>query len=289
MIESVGHRQTEFATGEEEPSQRRETRVGWGTMIKYLLLTTVVMFLLLVLLDKVVMPWYVKLGAVEVVPGVVGLTYAEAEKRLDKLGFEVKRGESRFDDRYPAGTVIMQLPYAGQQTKEGRRIYLTLSRGTEMVPMIDLIGMPLREGRINLMRNGFDLGEVTYEHNDTIMKDLIYAQSIPAKVGARPGTVVDVMISRGPSTRFTMMPNLLSLDLEQARLRLANAGLVLGVVRYKQDPTYIRNTVIEQGVSPYAQVAQGAAVDVTISGQPDPESAIDGDEGDLDGEVSNLP
>ncbi len=290
MTESVRHQDTDLVKdGGERPGRLRDSRVGWGTLVKYLLLTTVVMFLLLVLLDKVVMPWYVKLGAVEEVPNVVGMTYAEAEKRLDKLGFEVKKGEPRFDERHPAGTVIMQLPYGGQQTKEGRRIYLTLSRGTEMMPMIDLVGMPLREGRINLMRNGFDLGEVTYEHNDTIMKDLIYAQSIPAKVGARPGTVVDVMISRGPSTRFTMMPNLLSLDLEQARVRLANAGLVLGVVRYKEDPTYIKNTVIEQGVSPYAQVAQGAAVDVTISGQSDPESSIGSDEDDAQGEVSNLP
>jgi len=287
VVEPAPRPEPDAAAQEETAISRRESRIGWGTLLKYLLVTALVMFLLLVLVDKVIMPWYVKLGAVETVPNVVGLTFAEAEKRLEKLDFEVKKGEPRFDDRYPAGTVMMQLPYAGQQTKEGRRIYLTISRGTEMIPMIDLVGMPLREARINLMRNGFDLGEIAYEHNDTIMKDLIYSQSIPSGVGARPGTVVDVMISQGPSTRFTMMPNLLSLDVDQARIRLTNAGLVLGVVRYKEDPTYLRNTVIGQGVTPYAQVAQGAAVDITISGQRDPESSIEGDEGG-EGEVMNL-
>lgn len=276
-------------SGDEEVIQQRDSRVRWGTMLKYLLIGVVAMFFLLVLLDKVLMPWYVKLGAVETVPNVVGLAYQEAEKRLEKLGFEVKKGEPRFDDRYPAGTVVMQLPYGGSQTKQGRRIYLTLSRGTEMIPVPDLTGMPLREGRITLMRSGLDIGEITYEHNDTIMKDLIYAQSIPAKQGARPGSIVNVMISRGPTTRFTMMPNLLSLDIEQARTRLENAGLVMGVVRYKEDPTYLKNTVIEQGISPYAQVAQGAAVDVTISGTPEPDESGLGDEGGAPpAEVQNL-
>jgi serine/threonine-protein kinase len=261
----------------------RDSRVGWGTLIKYLLFGIVAMFLLLVLLDKVVMPWYVKLGAVETVPNVVGSRFEDAQRRLSKLGFDVKKGEPRFDDRYPAGTVVMQLPYGGTQTKQGRRIYLTVSRGTEMIPMLDLVGMPLREARINLMRSGFEIGEMTYDHNDTMMKDLIFGQSIPAKVLARPGSVVDVMISRGPSTRFTMMPNLLGLDIDQARTRLENAGMVMGVIRYKADPTYAKNTIVEQAISPYSQVAQGAAVDVTVSGDPDPDDTTlpsDEDAGD---------
>ncbi|HVZ37947.1 MAG TPA: PASTA domain-containing protein [Candidatus Kapabacteria bacterium] len=262
----------------EEP----EPRVRWLVLMKYLVIGIVAVIVVLVLLDKVVMPWYVKAGSEAKVPEVVGLPFAEAQKRLEKLGFEVKKGESRFDDRYPAGMVVMQLPYGGQVTKEGRRVYLTLSRGTELIPVPDLTGMPLREARINLMRNGFDIGDVTYEHNDTIMKDLVYWQSIPPKVPARPGANVAVMISRGPSTRFIMMPSLLSLDIEQARARLDNAGLVMGVVRYKENPAYAKNTVIEQTVAPYAQVAQGAAVDVTISGTPDPESDL-GTEGDEEG------
>jgi serine/threonine-protein kinase len=118
------------------------------------------------------------------------------------------------------------------------------------------------------MRQGLDIGETNYDYNDTIMRDLVYAQSIPARVGIRPGTVVNVMISRGPSTRFTMMPNLIALDVETARVRVENAGLVLGIVRYREDETYIPNTVIEQAVSPYAQVAEGAAIDITIAKAP---------------------
>lgn len=283
---SLPERKPLLPPGEEVPEEQDE-RIPWGRMFKYLLITIVAIFLLLVLLDKIIMPWYVKLGEVERVPSVVGLGFPEAQKRLEKLGFDVKKGEPRYDDRYPAGTVLRQLPYGGTMTKDGRRIYLTISRGSAMEPMLDLIGMPLREARIHLMRKGFDVGEVAYEYNDTIMRDLIYSQGIPPKVGARPGARVDVMISRGPSTRFTMMPNLISLDVETARVRLQNAGLVLGIIRSKEDPTYITNTVIEQETPPYGKVAEGAAVDITIAKPPgsDPPE-VEGDEPEVSNDLS---
>ncbi len=273
----------------EDEALDRERRIGWGRIFLYAVGGTVAAILLLMLVDAVVMPWYVKLGQVESVPDVVGLPFAEARKRLEKLGFEVKKGEPRFDSRYPTGTVVLQSPYGGAQTKKGRRVYLTLSRGTELIPVPDLLGMQIRDARINLMRSGLELGEVIYDHNDTIMKGLVFAQNIPAKIGARPGTVVDVMVSRGPSTRFTMMPNLLSLDIDQARSRLENAGLVLGVVRFKDDPAFVKNTVIEQGVTPYAQVAQGAAIDLTICGVAEEGEGLSTDETAPDEETTPPP
>jgi beta-lactam-binding protein with PASTA domain len=287
MIESI--EQEEVRTASTDKSQRRNERVSWGVLAKYLLLTIIGVFLLLVFMDKIAMPWYVKLGAVETVPDVSGLSFVEAKAKLEKDGFEVKKGEPRFSDKFRAGTVMMQLPYGGAQTKQGRRIYLTVSRGSEMIPMLDLVGMSMRDARIALMRQGFDIGEVSYEYNDTIMRDLIYWQGIPPKVGSRPGTLVDVMISRGPSTRFTMMPNLIALDVETARVRVENAGLVLGIVQYREDETYIPNTVIEQAIAPYAQVAEGAAINITIARAPGTMPEIQSDEGDGDGPmVKNL-
>jgi beta-lactam-binding protein with PASTA domain len=287
MIESI--EQEEVRTASTDKSERRGERVSWGVLAKYLLLTIIGVFLLLVFIDKVAMPWYVKLGAVETVPDVSGLSFVEAKAKLEKDGFEVKKGEPRFSDKFRAGTVMMQLPYGGAQTKQGRRIYLTVSRGSEMIPMLDLVGMSMRDARIALMRQGFDIGEVTYEYNDTIMRDLIYWQGIPPKVGSRPGTMIDVMISRGPSTRFTMMPNLIALDVETARVRVENAGLVLGIVQYREDETYIPNTVIEQEVTPYAQVAEGAAINITIARAPGTMPEIHSDEGGEEGPmVKNL-
>ena len=170
--------------GDNEPSSEEEVRhIPWKRLFMWMMIAVVGMFLLLLLLDKVIMPWYVKLGAEAQVPAVVGMPFPEAEKLLKEKGFEVKRAEPRYNDKYPAGTVLMQLPYGGAVTKEGRRIYLTESRGVEMIPLPNVIGRPLREARITLMRQGFDVGEIEYDYNDTIMRDLIFSQSVPPNVG----------------------------------------------------------------------------------------------------------
>lgn len=248
--------------------------IPWKKIGLWTMIAVAGMFVLLFLADKVVMPWYVNAGAEAEVPEVVGMSFAEAEKLLNEKGFEVKRDEPRFSDAVPAGIVLMQLPYGGAITKEGRRIYLTESRGVEMIPMPMLIGRPLREARITLMREGFEVGKIEYDYNDTIMRDLIYAQSVPAEVGARPGTKVDLMLSKGPSTRYSMMPNLVGLTLDEARGRLESAGLTLGVVRKKRS-SFDRNTVVDQSVAPYSQVSERAAINVTIS---DPNAPVEEEE-----------
>ena len=60
--------------------------------------------------------------------------------------------------------------------------------------------------------------------------------------------------------------------------------LVLGIIRYKDDPAYLPNTVVEQAISPYSQVAQGAAIDVTVT-SPGGGAAAPPEE---EGSVSNL-
>jgi len=253
----------DFAAASNEPI------VSWGRISLWALGFLAVLIIAIVLIDRYVMPWYVKLDSVAKVPSVVGLPYDSARVRLARLGFQVRKNESRFDNTFPAGAVMMQLPYGGAETKEGRRIYLTVSRGTELIPVRDLIGTPVREARISMVRDGFELGEVTYDYNDSVMKDLVYAQSLPPRVGMKPGTTIDIMISRGPRNRQVLTPNLLSLTIDEARARLEAAGLLLGIVRAREDKSFPQNSILEQSVAPYAPVGRGTAVDITVSGSPD--------------------
>jgi hypothetical protein len=115
----IRHSPNELEEIDESSQLEREDRVSWKTVVKYLLIAIIGLFALLVLFDKVLMPMYVKHGAVERVPSVTGMAYVEAKAKLEKLGFEVKKGEPQFSDRFPAGTVIRQLPYGDRRRRRG--------------------------------------------------------------------------------------------------------------------------------------------------------------------------
>jgi len=247
---------------------KQKKRMKRSTVILLVLITVLLGFGAIVLLDKVVMPWYVKLGAVAKVPNVNGIKYEEAERKLQVMGFEVKKSEPRFDAQAPSGTVIMQLPYAGSITKQGRRIYLTVSKGENLEFVPNLVGLPLRQARINLIRVGMDVGEIIYEFCDTIGRDLVSGQSIQSTAMARPATKIDVKISRGQAAVQTMMPSLMGLTIQDAKVKLGNAGLSMGSINYKESEAYEENTIIAQSVSAFVAVPQYSRVNVTVCVKP---------------------
>jgi hypothetical protein len=85
---------------------------------------------------------------------------------------------------------------------------------------------------------------------------------------ARPGTKVDMMISRGKSVAQTMMPSLIGVNIDDARAKLAIAGLSLGKISYKETESYEANLIIAQSLSAYTSVAQYSYVNVTVAVKP---------------------
>ena len=87
------------------------------------------LFAFLLLLDKVVMPLYVKRGEVTVLPKVVGKPVDEALRVLTDAGYEPIKYETQYDEKAKEGTIIRQTPEGGDETKPGRKVYLIISGG----------------------------------------------------------------------------------------------------------------------------------------------------------------
>ncbi len=92
----------------------------------YLLFAT--LMVLFLLLDKVVMPLYVRGGKVVVVPDVSGKSFEEAEQQLRELGLVAKRGYEIYDPKKKLGTVLSQNPLPQSKVKQGRSVYLSSTR-----------------------------------------------------------------------------------------------------------------------------------------------------------------
>jgi hypothetical protein len=82
-----------------------------------LLIALASLIVLVLLLDNVIMPLYVKQGSVATVPNVVGADTNAAIQTLKTAGYEPVQYEIRFDEKAPEGTIIRQTPEGGEETK----------------------------------------------------------------------------------------------------------------------------------------------------------------------------
>ncbi|HET9825394.1 MAG TPA: PASTA domain-containing protein, partial [Chitinophagaceae bacterium] len=85
------------------------------------------------------------------VPLVVGKSFADAEKILDKEGFDIVIQDSVYVDSLPPTAVIKQVPESDAVVKVNRTVYLTLNRSTPpMIDMPNLVGYSFRNAEMSL-------------------------------------------------------------------------------------------------------------------------------------------
>lgn len=95
------------------------------------------------------------------VPNVTQKTYTEALKMLNQRDLIAVVSDSVFDKNYAPGTILSQLPAAGNEVKSGRQIYLTVNmKGLPPVKMPDLVrNATERIAEMRLKQLGFKLSK----------------------------------------------------------------------------------------------------------------------------------
>lgn len=226
--------------------------------------SAVVAFVLfVVLLDTVIMPLYVKSGAVATVPPTVGMKKDAAIARLKAAGYEPVEYEVRFDDKALEGIIVRQTPDGGEETKPGRKVYLVISGGKEMAIAPDLRGKSLRDAKMALLKANMSLSNVSYAYSDSATNGTVFQQS-PAP-GARSTTSapVSVVVSEGPLLGRVPVPDLKNMSLASALEKLKSVQLEVGKVNYQNGTP--ENTVLDQYPQPGDLVNEGATVDLFVA------------------------
>ena len=220
-------------------------------------------FVLAILIDQLFLPAIVGSAETIVVPDVRGMNEDSARVLLTSLGLAVEEPHEQFNKDIPEGSVISQMPYVGATVKEGRRIYLTVSSGVESSLMPRLTGMSLREARLALVRLGLQVGDVTFEYNDSIPEDRIVSQSIRSGSKVKTGSVAHLVISQGPSSQH--MPDLIGLSMPEATAILQDYQLTVGNITYIETGTFLPNTVIGHEPPADSLIAPGGVVTLTVT------------------------
>jgi eukaryotic-like serine/threonine-protein kinase len=225
-----------------------------------------ILILLLVVLDKYIMPAIVNSSKTIEVPSVVGLKRQQAIDKLEALGLKVEEVREQFNEAIDQNTVFMQMPYAGSSVKAGRRVYLTVSKGYEVVIMPDLTMMTQRDAQVALMRSGLVFGSVTYDWKDSMPEDHIFKQSFAPGLSVKTGTTINVVLSKD-STNTVIVPAMERITLEEAMNTVTQVGLSVGEVINEPNETFAPGTVIRHSPSGGIRVKLGSSVKFYVTSQ----------------------
>jgi beta-lactam-binding protein with PASTA domain len=234
-------------------------------IIKPLSVLVGVGLILFVLVDSIIMPFYVQKGKTTRVPDVIGLPLDEARKKLLEIGLEPKEAEYKTDKRYKTGTVTLQNPNSGSEVKFGRGVYLTISGGEERVEVPNLKGKSIREADFNLEQCGLKLGKISYEPSEEIFANTIIRQEIQPNTKITSGSHIDVIVSQGRSTDMRLVPDVSSKTLTEAEKILIDTGFRIGKIIYQINLDLLPNTILEQIPRAGELMQLGTAIDLIVA------------------------
>jgi len=234
-------------------------------MVKKILVVFGSLVGLFLLMDFVVMPWYVDLGTTQEVPSVLGKPSAEGIGLLEQADLEGVEAEKKADPKAPEGTVLAQNPVPGSLVKSGRRVYLTVSGGELLVEVPSLRGLSLRDARFALERVGLHLGPVGYEVSATFFVNTIMDQSPAIGGKSARGSQVRVTVSQGNDPGDLKSPDLVGKTLNEAKKLLLDQGFHTGRITYQTGVDLIPNTVIDQYPRPGEAAGPERTVDLFVA------------------------
>ncbi len=234
-------------------------------------------FIIILLFNYMVMPWYVKHNTLVKVPSVIGISFEEAKKKLDEAGLEGLQGDIRYDPSKPIGTVIEQNPPPEQVVKDGRRIYLIISGGEQLYDVPNLIGRSLREAKFMLSQRNLQAQEVEYKPSVQYPTGIVLSQLEQAGSKVKKGTLIGLVISTGMESGDIKVPDVTGKNVEEAKKLILQFKLSIGKINYQPASNIPLNAVIDQYPKANAMAKENQRVDLFVNREVKKKIIIEGE------------
>ena len=199
------------------------------------------------------------------VPNLLGKTPAEANAILSTSNLKLDTGQQGYSEDYPKGQIMGTDPGPDSSVRSGSWVHATVSKGPERYEVPKLKNLTVQEATLALNAAHLTLGEPTQAYDDKVPAGKIVSSSPKAGVSAKPGTPVDVTVSKGPAP--VEMPTLAGVDADQATKQLEGLGLVVDRTD-KYDETVAKGLVISTDPKAGATAHRGDTVQMVVSKGP---------------------
>ncbi len=225
----------------------------------------------IVMMTLIWLNFYTRHGQSRAVPSFVGLTMDQTIKLAKKSKVRYQIIDSVYTSEVQRGCIAEQNPMAGFRVKKWRNIMLTINAfNPEMVSMPNLINLPKRQAIALIESAGLEMGTPRYIPDisiDVVIKQLYNGREIQEGDSLQKGSVIDLVLGKGLSNQRTSVPDLIGMNIQNAKDRILGASLTLvtsiydntiisgqdslKAFVYKQNPDFSPEATLQLGSSIY--------------------------------------
>jgi len=157
------------------------------------------------------------------VPALAGRTLTDARNLLAAQHLSVGTQTQQYSDTVPAGTVISSNPASGTLLRRDAAVRLVVSRGQSPATVPQFVGMSVGDATNLAQAKHLTLATAQQgQYSQTVPKNVVLSQDVPAGTQVARGTTVTVVLSLGPP--LVTVPDVFRLDRNQAKRILQKAG-----------------------------------------------------------------
>jgi len=166
-------------------------------------------------------------GAEVQVPGLKGMTVAEARSQTAGLGLILDVDNRYYSADVAAGHILTQSPPAGTIVRREWRVRVSESLGPQKVEVPDTVGAQARVAALRLRRVGLEMGIVAQLPWNDAPEGTVLAQDPPARAQGieRPSVNLLVAASGGETPDGFVMPDLVGMPVVAAQAALQKVGI----------------------------------------------------------------
>ena len=225
----------------------------------------------------VYLPYTTNHGQTITVPDVTRLSMDEMQNLLDDRDLRYEVSDCTFVSGAQPLTVIQQYPRANAKVKEGRKIYLTITkRVAPMVQMPNLVSLTLRSAQLNLKSLDLVSGPPIYVPDvakNSVLRQLYNGKEIAAGTPIPKGAQIDLEVGDGLGSTMFEIPNVVGLPLDEAEAAIRGSNLKVGTKISVEDPEKEVGTVVRQRPEARSgeRIRVGETMDLWIVGPIEPD------------------
>ena len=236
------------------------------SLLKKLISWGIFFLILILIIDQIILPFYVRHNSNASLPDVTGKHFVEAKKILESNGLEIIRAGQMVNSQYVPGTVILQFPKPKTIVKAGRRIYVTLTTPEQPIQIPNVIGQSERDAQFILSSAGLVVDStIIWEYSPLYPEGVVCNQSLYEGTRISRGTTIRLTFSLGPIPREVEVPNYMFNNLQNVQKEIVKVGLRVGKIINLPNNEYLPNTVLKQSPEAGTMVLPGDSLNLIIS------------------------